>query len=177
MSSVPEGAVLGVMMHPDAGRDVAHEFKETVNHLQSRRSPAWDFDDIARQERLFIEKNYTMHGTGMLDSFFLIWNVRNGCAIWLSCAWHNQIAFYSMREQLNALYVIERFGFTSNLTIRRNGDFTALANFTYVRIPNTATLAYVPWPERLQQCSLLGTGGFSSSSHTHCGHAHGLGSV
>lgn len=118
------------VVHTVKNRSVFTEFIETLHHLANRRfnhvpssgplttqEAAYksgirgrDFADILRQYQHFQEVGFPMFGTGMLDSCFLVWNHQNTCTTALGCLWHNEIAYYSMREQLNFHFVAQSLG-------------------------------------------------------------------
>lgn len=116
--------------HAVEDRSVFTEFTETLHHLANRRfkhvpssgpltiqEAAYqsgirgrDFTDIFRLYAHFRDVGFPMFATGMLDSCLLVWNHQNTCTAALACLWHNEIAYYSMREQLSFHFVAQSLG-------------------------------------------------------------------
>lgn len=131
--------------HFDPKRDIFREILATFGHLAKRRmdsvlSPnstdpvrdsfvkgitGRDFHDMFRQYMFYNRIGYPMHHTGMLDSSILVWNHQNPCTAAFACLWHNQIAFYSMRDQLSFNYVASALGLTEQVHFQHNFSFDA----------------------------------------------------
>ena len=134
----PSPVVVATARHFDPNRDVFREMIAVFVHLAERRlnmtlrgahvapdatkQAAYikgitgrDFHDIFRQYMLFADSGYPMHRTGMFDAAVLVWNHQNPCTAALACLWHNQIAYYSMRVQLNFNYVASMLGLTDQV--------------------------------------------------------------
>lgn len=157
----PSPLVVATAKHFDRDRDVFREMIAVFVHLAERRlnmtlrgvheapdaikQAAYikgitgrDFHDIFRQYMFFANIGYPMHRTGMFDAALLVWNHQNECTAALACMWHNQIAYYSMRVQLNFNYVASMLGLTKQVFF--------LEPFSYHFKGNNFTLHPTNWP-------------------------------
>lgn len=131
-------AVVVTAKHFDPKRDMFREILAVFGHLAERRlgmvpsckkmvsDPSQhdahikgitgrDFHDVFRQYMFYTKVGYPMHHSGMFDSALLVWDHQNPCTAALACLWHNQIAYYSMRVQLNFNYVASALGLTEQV--------------------------------------------------------------
>ncbi|KAL4423842.1 hypothetical protein ABPG75_001143 [Micractinium tetrahymenae] len=155
--------LLGVVAHPpEAERDTFDEIVTTIHHLYQRRLrpdpsrdktvverrsayltgiTSRDFHDVFRQYMLFSRLGYPMHSNGMLNAAVLVWNLQNPCVAAFACLWHNQVAYYSMREQLNFHYVLNMLGLTDQVLA-----LAPIPNSRHPELAGNLTLAPTGWP-------------------------------
>lgn len=102
---------MAVTKHPQFDtRSTLGEITETIYHMANRKMEISTFSDIIRQhDRIRTYGDYNMSQTHIMpDTYFIIWTVPSNDAFVFSQQWTNEVARYSMREQINFDFIAKR---------------------------------------------------------------------
>jgi hypothetical protein len=150
---------------PNAVPDEFEASQKRVNQTESGEMHARDTADIALQRALYESEGALNNMFGMLDSQFLAQN-RHGAVgsadpsvslkapasrviQWLECAWFNEVALFSHREQNSFWYAVDELGLRRQIYVLLTKSQKRINNWTRRHIKQISEF-YLPNPHAHQ---------------------------